>query len=179
MTSLLGGNKLEFMLQQLRQTEHVHGNIIEVGVYQGGALSEMYNVARTWRKTVQGYDTFEGLTEKSDIDVHSKGEFSCPFDEVRKNLDHHIELIQGVYPVTIKHKNLSFCHLDIDQYFPTKMALYYIMKHLSVEGIVVLDDYGWKNCPGIAKAAHELLEGQDDLIVNAANLNQISLKKVK
>ena len=47
---------------------------------------------------------------------------------------------------------MSFVHLDVDLYEPTRACLDYFLPRLSPGGFVICDDYGAPTFPGAARA---------------------------
>ena len=43
----------------------------------------------------------------------------------------------------------------MDYYQSTKYGLEIFWERLSVGGVIILDDWEWKHCPGVKKAAEE------------------------
>ncbi len=161
--TLLTENKLTFARKILAQTKDIPGDIIEVGVYKGGALWYFAYDSRTWGKKIFGYDTFTGLPELSDKDnkeKHHKGDFSdVSYYAVADHLRAFpVKLVEGYYPTTANHGRVSFCHLDIDLYGPTQASLRYLSNWINPGGFIVLDDYKWPHCPGVEAAVSEVLD---------------------
>lgn len=179
MRTLLGDVKLNWIKKKLRETKDVPGDVIEVGVYQGGCLYEMYKIVRDeWSqgKTVFGYDTFEGLPNESEKDEGTtlkQNQFYASLYEVTENLakngvsvlspNSKIRLIKGMYPHTNLTLSISFAHLDVDFYQSTFDSLMFIGHRLSPGGIIVCDDYNYYETPGVTKAVHTFKEVCQDM----------------
>lgn len=134
----------------------------EIGVYQGGSL---IRAAKSFKRSVfYGIDTFEGMPEPSDKDLHRKGDFSdCNFDFMVaffKNTIPNVNLIKGFFPdpsvlKQITDDKFSYVHVDVDLYRSTKDCLEYFVPKLVINGILIVDDYGFPTTPGAKEAVDE------------------------
>jgi O-methyltransferase len=164
MKSLLPPPRLMYLLERLQFTKDIKGDVIEVGVYEGGALLHMAKLALAWEKKITGYDTFLGLPPPEAIDLHKEGSFKNQgkdrlSNEFKKqNLD--VELVAGLYPQTGINNKVSFCHLDVDLYRSTLDSLKYLSRVMNPGGLVVVDDYKSYTCPGVLLAVSEVLDDE-------------------
>lgn len=130
------------------------------------------------------YDTFQGMTKPSQFDQkktlnyeqnllkhisNQEGEINkrCfyPLDKVREYLDSfcykNLIYIKGDVLETLPNNyhndaKISLMRLDTDFYFSTKHELENLYKHLSINGIAIVDDYNsWS---GQKKACDEFFE---------------------
>jgi len=136
----------------------IDGVVVELGVYQGGALSRMAKLAPT--KMCYGFDTFAGQPAESwrEGDVHRPGEFAdTSFDAVRAAMPQNVVLVPGLFPASARDFSewICFAHVDFDLGQSTVDAIDWLRPRMASGGIVVFDDWGWKNCPGVAKAIKE------------------------
>lgn len=135
------------------------GDFAELGVYKGGVA---FYMATKCNHLVHLYDTFTGIPEvESSIDNHKVGDFSdttlAAVQELLKDFFHVVYHV-GIFPDTIDandDRSFAFVHLDGDTYSSAKEGLNYFFPRLVRGGIIVLDDYNWHMCPGIAKAVDE------------------------
>jgi asparagine synthase (glutamine-hydrolysing) len=91
------------------------------------------------------------------------------FDEVRNNFategvptdENRVTLVRGLFQDTMKiAESVAFVHLDSDWYESTMTALQRIWPHVSVGGVVVIDDYdAWSGC---RRAVDEYFADRDD-----------------
>jgi O-methyltransferase len=155
--SLLGG-KLDILLEYLRMTSGVFGNVAELGVYKGGAARLMLNEAGPL-KTLVLFDTFSGMPSQGPHDIHKVGDFADTSLQAVKALfgrEDKVEFFVGDFEkIKLPDYAYSFVHLDADQYEVTKAGLEYFYPRVTREGYLVLDDYEWANCPGVKKAVEE------------------------
>ena len=68
-------------------------------------------------------------------------------------------------------------HIDTDLYVPTLVCLDYFGSRVSPGGVIVVDDYGQKKCPGVPKAVAEYLARTDGWQTWDARTEQLVLVK--
>lgn len=144
------------------------GLFLEVGSFRGGTALHICNAVddRGGKARFLCFDPFEsgGFEGLRDCDQAFK---STDFTNTR--YDAVVELlaaktyataIQGFFPAAAEGLNLSqiaFCHLDVDIYEGTRQSLEYLAPRLAPRGLIVVDDFGHKECPGVRKAVTEFL----------------------
>lgn len=168
MTSIERITGLYYSLEHIRINK-IKGDFVECGVWKGGnvlGILEYLTNHNMTENNVWLYDTFEGMTTPEDIDVDSSGnkgdiklaEVLCysSLEEVKNILSvstypkDKIKFIKGDVCETLKininiPKNISLLRLDTDWYKSTKEELEVLYPLLSVNGILIVDDYGhWK-----------------------------------
>ena len=152
----------------------VSGDIVECGTYKGGSammlLKALVAFSSTQRK-VYLYDTYAGMSEPTKKDISfknksaqakwgllQKGNFNewdyAPIEEVKANVyssgypKDNLIFIKGKVEDTIPKTlpdTIALLHLDTDWYESTYHELYHLYPHLSLQGIIIIDDYGhWK-----------------------------------
>lgn len=162
-TSLLTPPKMEFLLKYLHLALAFHGDVAEVGIYQGGTLAHMASLYPD--RQFVGYDTFEGLPEAGAADVlcvapHKKGDFAdVDFGTIKRRMPKNVALVKGLFPhsAMTEHpmRNFCFVHLDVDFYWGTYDALTYLSTSMPKGGVIVVDDYQWHRTPGVKKAVDD------------------------
>lgn len=163
--SLLSQKALSSLYWLLEQSEGVKGLNAEVGVYKGG--TSLLIAANSWRE-LHAFDTFEGLPQPAvgEGTVHVAGEFKGSLEQVTKLLAPypHAHVHQGLFPQTcpaeLLDKQFAFVYLDVDLYQSTLDCLNFFYPRLAPYGVLVSDDYNWKNTPGVLRAFDEFLAGQ-------------------
>ncbi|MDO8582373.1 MAG: TylF/MycF/NovP-related O-methyltransferase [bacterium] len=149
----------------------VAGHFVECGVWAGGSsmvMAETLLLAGERDRTIYLFDTFEGMTEQTDEDVHvedatiTECDPSCvPLDTVKCNMAStgygKIEYVKGRVEETLVKSPLlgkiALLRLDTDWYESTKCELEIPFPLLSVGGVLIVDDYGaWA---GAKKAVDE------------------------
>jgi hypothetical protein len=154
--------------------ENVPGDLIETGVWRGGAAIFMRAVLRTLGvgdRNVWVADSFEGLpkpdAEKFPIEAQSHdgvvmkthyNHFAASLEEVQANfkaygqLDEKVRFLKGWFKDTLPDapiKSLAIMRLDGDYYESTMDGLVNLYDKLSVGGYAIIDDYGedsWTYC---------------------------------
>jgi O-methyltransferase len=160
-------------LWQLCRLSNPQGNMLEAGVYRGGASLHLHNAAPD--RKIFLCDTFEGFRGMEmdvDLDRRFRPDFkpspkvkraSCTDTSVEMVHDllsrctRNFQIIKGIFPASDVNKDvkaLSFVHLDFDLYSSTFETLQYIEPRLIERSIIVLDDYKCQ-ADGVVKAVAE------------------------
>ena len=173
-----------FIINSLRRCLDLDGDICEFGVAQGATSTLMaYEIINTDKK-IWLYDSFEGLPAPTEKDILKddifglgsieayKGTISYKEALVKSRLaeinfpSERIRIIKGFIKVTISDRrnyseNICFAYVDFDFYEPIRDALIFLDKHLSVGGIVIVDDYDFFST-GVKTAVDEFLSDKKD-----------------
>ncbi len=165
----------------------IPGDFIECGVWKGGSMmviAETLLQMGIKNRNLYLYDTFEGMSNPTDVDISFKNEKAeillnkdidfrengnniwcySTVDEVKNNLHstgydpsriHFIEgKVEDTIPGTLPTA-IALLRLDTDWYDSTIHELNYLYPLLSKKGILLIDDYGqWM---GQKKAVDEYL----------------------
>ena len=139
----------------------VPGDLIETGVWRGGATIFMRGVLKAHGvadRLVWVADSFAGLPEadyaryprESDLALHMMAELAVSLEEVRKNferyelLDDQVRFLKGWFKDTLPVApidRLAVMRLDGDMYESTMDGLVNLYPKLSPGGFVIIDDY--------------------------------------
>jgi hypothetical protein len=141
--------------------ERIAGDLIETGVWRGGACIFMRGVLKAYgvtNRTVWVADSFAGLPP-GDLASYPK-ELTLPLDvyadlavsleEVQRNfaryqlLDGQVKFLKGWFRDTLPGapiRKLAVLRLDGDLYESTMVALKALYPRLSPNGFVIVDDY--------------------------------------
>jgi hypothetical protein len=158
--------------------EGVPGDIIETGVWRGGAsiLARAVLMAHDVRdRRVIVADSFEGLPppstdqypEDQDSKLHEFPELAVSLEQVQENfrkfdlLDEQVVFLKGWFRdtmPTVTSERLAVIRLDGDMYESTIDPLMHLYDRLSVGGWVIVDDYGF--VPAAKQATHDFLESR-------------------
>lgn len=163
----------------------VPGDIVETGVFKGGNLILSKKIldihSPDSKRTIYGYDTFEGMAKPGENDKDIFGENPIKFwskninqnynawcyssiEEVKKNFTNEtsnnssLKLIKGkVEQTLLEQENLpekiSLLRLDTDWYESSKIELEILYPRLVKGGVLIIDDYGhWE---GVKKSVDE------------------------
>lgn len=163
----------------------VEGDLVETGVWRGGASILMRAVLKAYGVTdrrVWAADSFEGLplpdTEQFPADAgdaHHRYDFlAISVEQVRENferyglLDEQVQFLKGWFRDTLPTApidRIAVLRLDGDMYESTWVALTSLYPKLSVGGYAIVDDY--KVIPGCREAvdAYRRQNGITDEIV--------------
>ena len=139
----------------------VPGDLIETGVWRGGAAILMRAVLKAYgdrTRTVWAADSFRGLPKPDPIRAPADagdalwafGELAVSVEEVRRNfsrygmLDEQVRFLVGWFRDTLPAAPidcLAVLRLDGDMYESTMDALQHLYPKLAVGGYVIVDDY--------------------------------------
>jgi O-methyltransferase len=139
----------------------VPGDLIETGVWRGGATIFMRAVLKAYDDTTRAVwvaDSFRGLPPPSGKyqadsgDLHwTRPELAVSVDDVRANfaryglLDDQVKFLEGLFQDTLPSApidQLAVVRLDGDMYESTIVALEELYPKLSPGGFLIVDDYG-------------------------------------
>jgi 2-polyprenyl-3-methyl-5-hydroxy-6-metoxy-1,4-benzoquinol methylase len=157
---------------------NVPGDIVETGVWRGGAsilaraVLAAYGV--TDRKVILA-DSFEGLPPPdkehypadADSNFHEFPELAVSLEQVRNNfekfglLDDQVVFLKGWFKDTMPHvpaQQIAVLRLDGDMYESTIDPLTHLFDRVSVGGWVIVDDYEW--VPACKAAVDDFLSGR-------------------
>jgi len=152
----------------------VAGDLIETGVWRGGATIFMRAVLKAYgatNRTVWVADSFEGLpvpdpdifpleakVQSGPVMQKLYRNLAASLEEVKRNfaayglLDDQVRFLKGWFKDTLPTApigRLSLMRLDGDFYESTRDALTSLYDRLSIGGFVIIDDYGqdsWTYC---------------------------------
>ena len=140
----------------------VSGDLIETGVWRGGATIFMRAVLEAYGDTERSVwvaDSFRGLP-KPDAERYpadsgdafwTMSELAIPVEDVRANfrkfglLDDRVRFLEGWFRDTLPSApidSLSIIRLDGDMYESTMDGLRHLYPKLSVGGYLIVDDFG-------------------------------------
>lgn len=166
-------DNLHFCLSEIID-HNVPGDVIETGVWRGGATIFMRALLKAYgitNRLVWVADSFEGLpepdAEKYPIEAKAHASaamtkayhhFAASLEEVQGNfkayglLDDQVRFLKGWFKDTLPNapiKTLAVMRLDGDYYESTMDGLVNLYDKLSIGGFAIIDDYGedsWTYC---------------------------------
>ena len=174
-----------------KKTVDIPGSIVECGVFKGLSLIRFLNfrdLLDSKSKTVYGFDIF-GKFPKQIIKRDNK--FALLHDSKIgvglniKKLNNYLKikkfknfkLIKGQIEKTLPEildkkiiKKISFLHLDLDVYEPTKFSLESLYNKVSKGGIILIDDYS--RVHGATKATNEFLKRNSKLKIETLKFDK-------
>lgn len=167
----------------------IEGCFVECGVWRGGsimaAMLTLIDEGASNRNFFL-YDTFEGMTPPTDVDItfdgtpavtHLKNDkygtgYWClaSLNDVQANLritgypEDRVNFIKGpveqTLPVFAPQEEIALLRLDTDWYESTKHELVHLFPKLRSGGVLLIDDYGhWQ---GAKQAVDEFLSQTED-----------------
>lgn len=166
--TMIGLKRLD-NLQHCMETvlrEGVEGDMVETGVWRGGACIFMSAVLAAYGvedRKIFVADSFEGLPEP-DIEkcpadkgdkLHGDTYLAVSKEDVENNfrkyglLDNNIVFLKGWFKDTLPQapiEKLSILRLDGDMYSSTMESLENLYPKLSIGGFCIIDDYALKGC---------------------------------
>ncbi len=176
--TMIGWKRLENIQHCMEDilARNVPGDLIETGVWRGGATIFMRAVLKAYDVTdrcVWAADSFQGLPKPDPTrypadegdNLYSYSELAVSLDEVRANfekyglLDEQVRFLPGWFRDTLPTApidRLSLIRLDGDIYESTYVAMESLYPKLSPGGYLIVDDYG--ACAGCKKAVHDFRE---------------------
>jgi O-methyltransferase len=150
----------------------IPGSIVECGVWRGGSMMAAAYTLKQLGKSDRDlclFDTFEGMSEPTDVDISLKGEPAsvryeraertseglrwcyASIEEVRKNMHDtgysqaRVSFAKGKVEDTIPGhapSQISILRLDTDWYESTLHELTHLYPRLAPGGVLIVDDYG-------------------------------------
>lgn len=150
------------------------GIFLEVGSFRGGTALHICNAIADRKATFYCFDPFEkgGYEKLGELDTYFKpNDFTeTRFESVKALLSSkpYAKVIQGFFPDAAEEldlKNIAFCHLDVNTYDATKKSLEFLVPRISPRGLIVIDDYGMTETPGVVKAVADFLAVHPSLIL--------------
>ena len=174
--------------QLVEQVSTLNGALIEVGVWKGGSGSLIaYKAAFSGIKDkVYLCDTFSGVVKAGENDPSYKGgeHADTSTGEVEKLIKElnltNTEILVGIFPEDtgklIKDDLFRFCHIDVDVYQSAKDIVEWIWPKLTVGGIIIFDDYGFRGCAGVTKYVNEQRSKKDRIVIHNLNGHAVLIK---
>lgn len=166
-------DNIQYCVEKILQ-ENIEGDLIETGVWKGGATIFMKAILKTYgdtKRRVFVADSFEGLPPPDERYPADRGDTHHTIDvlrvskeDVEKNfkkydlLDDNVVFIKGFFEQSLPAApidKLSILRLDGDMYSSTIQVLEILYDKLSIGGYLIIDDYA---LPGCRKAITDFRE---------------------
>lgn len=158
--------------QLLKLCANLQGDLAECGVYKGASAYLMCRANRQTGRIIHLFDSFSGLSEPDhrDGEYWFKGALSAGEDTLSNSLAgfENFRIYSGWIPGRFHEvSNLQFCflHIDVDLYEPTLASLVFFYERIVSGGLILMDDYGFKTCPGAKQAADEFFSDKSEQII--------------
>ena len=138
--------------------EHVKGDLLEAGVWRGGAVIFMRAMLEAYsdeERVIWAADSFQGPPvpfdpADSDFDFHRQPAYSASLQEVRENferyelLDDRVRFLKGWFSDTLPSagvRELAILRISADLYHSTRAALDALYGRVTEGGFVIVDGY--------------------------------------
>ncbi len=153
--SVNSSDRLFNLMQAVRETTQLSGDIVECGSFEGGTASLIWETLQYLNdsRKLFLFDSFQGLpTPRLGVDAHWGGTFSnISFAEIRQRFAGcaGVKLIDGNILETIYTINepISLAHIDVDTFEAAESVTRHLWPLLEPGGILLYDDYGFfPNC---------------------------------
>lgn len=168
------------------QIHKLDGDILEVGVWQGGSGAILAESAKHCsEKIVYLADTFKGVVKAGSNDPRYKGgeHADTSADLVRRLFSSralsNYEILIGVFPEDNPDRvrgKIALLHCDVDVYQSAKEVFDWALPRLSVGSIVVFDDYGFSGCEGVAVLCEEISLREDFIFLYNLNGHAVFIR---
>lgn len=163
------------LLQLARIARRVPGDTAECGVYAGSTSWLICATNRGLDRVHHGFDSFEGLSAPgpSDGSAWSHHELAISEAVAQAELQEFgdaVRLYRGWIPERfdeVADRLFALVHLDVDLKQPTLDSLEFFYDRMPDGAILVCDDYGFTNCPGVTSAADEFLADRPEKIISS------------
>jgi len=183
----------------------IPGDFVECGVWKGGSsmlIALTLKELRITDRKIYLYDTFEGMSEPTELDYEASGKSSDSVDtwkkkqkkahndwcyasiqEVESNMaltqfpQSNIIFVKGKVEETIPAKipsKIALLRLDTDWYESTKHELDHLYPLITPKGVLIIDDYGF--WAGARKAVDEYFSVSPILLNRIDDTGRIGIK---
>ena len=178
--TLVDLNKLYLTFLYIKQLckLNVSGDYLEVGVWRGG-LSALVGMTfarhSQLSRTLYLADTYEGMpkTVKED-NFYKGGELADTSVEIVTSLFQSCDLtnqkvLKGYFPddtaILIGGNHFAYVHIDVDIFESAKKSFDYVWPKMSINGMVVFDDYGYSSTEGVTSLIDNYISSIVDAMV--------------
>lgn len=175
--------------QLVEQSKKIKGAILEVGVWKGGTGALIATKAKIEgiSDTIYLCDTFKGVVmAKKGKDLYYKGgeHKDATREEVGKLVKklslNNTKILEGIFPTEtgklVESQHFRLCHIDVDVYGSAKKTTEWVWPKLSIGGIIVYDDYGFKSCEGVTSFVNEQKSKKDRITIHNLNGHAVIIK---
>ena len=167
----------------LKLVQNVDGDLAECGTYKGAAAFLFCTFAQEHNRKVHLFDSFQGLSEPGANDgvFWQKGNLSASEQLVHDTLNGFscFKTYPGWIPSTfpnVSDRLFAFLHVDVDLEQPTYDTLEFFYPRLNKGAVVILDDHGFRTCPGARKAALEFMRDKPEQILDLSTGQGLIIK---
>ena len=188
-----------FTLKLLERCCRLKGSVIECGVYKGGNSFQIAKKLKELKsdKNLYSLDTFEGfpyddyenmpkeLLKEVYVDKKPKKfkgmHTDVDLEQIKKwftenGLDNTI-FLKGLFVDSFKQildEKFCFAYVDSDVYLSVKQCIEFLKNRMVLGGIIMFDDYNYKETPGCNRAVDELLEKDSIVILDDKRITTVN-----
>lgn len=171
-----------------RSVRDLDGAIAECGCYVG--VSAWFMADTLPDVDFYLFDSFEGLSQPARQDAvpagvqpWRKGDLSASERVLQRTLQgfSKIHVMRGWIPerfAEVADRRFRLVHIDVDLYQPTLDSLAFFYPRLVDGGVIVMDDYGFENCPGAHRAANEFMADKPEHIIHLPTGQGIIIRRL-
>lgn len=171
--SMIADEQLFDLIQFIRATSNVEGDVVEYGSLHGGSGAILVEAVNHYgKKPVWLFDSFDGIPKsRYGLDHRWNGAFSNnSFREVQRAFEDcdHVRVIRGNICETydVVAGPISFGYIASDTLESGEVLLDFMWPKLSVGGIIAVCDYGsYPNCVPLTMIVDKFLESQPQAMV--------------
>ena len=178
--TLVDVNKIYLIYTYIQQLckLRVQGAMLEVGVWRGGVgvfSALCFKEFAGEEREVYLADTYEGMPATVSADNFYKGgELADTSVEIVTDLMRSVDLkqvhlLKGYFPDDtageIEFMTFSFVHIDVDIYESAAKTFAWAWPKLSINGMVVFDDYGYSATEGVTQLIEEIKNIPNALVI--------------
>lgn len=195
------------LLQAFRATQDLDGETAEAGCLFGLASLLFCRYEQALRPDYRGathhvFDSFIGLSfpDPQDLQTELHNPWIDALQEERKTstgaipqgdsflertravladfseIDFNVGWIPEVF-ASVPTRRYRFVHVDVDLYAPVKASLEFFYPQLLPGGLIVIDDYGFTNWPGVREATDEFAAAHGAPVISLTTGNAIMMKR--
>jgi O-methyltransferase len=178
----------KFTLKEFaRHVCHLDGAVAECGTYVG--VSAWFLASELGGAEVFLFDSFEGLSKPKQEDFSSDripqwkaGDMASAEEVLETNLNEfmNIHILKGWIPERfdeVADRRFKLVHIDVDLYEPTLRSLEFFYDRMVAGGVIIMDDYGFQNCPGAHRAANEFMSKRSEEIIHLATGQGVIIRR--
>ncbi len=164
----------------LKYTNHLSGNVAEVGVYRGGSAKIICQMKGS--KKLFLFDTFQGLPTISKKDPVEEGWLSdTSLEHVKEKLSSYknVFFFKGRFPETtsdIMHEKFCFVHLDTDMFQSTLDSLEFFWPRMVKGGRIISHDFNAVDVGGVKEAFLEFFKDSKEKVIEIADTQVLVIK---
>jgi hypothetical protein len=173
-----------------RAASRLPGDIAECGSRKGrSAWYILASFENLTRRRFHVFDSFAGLREPTAADRQASGKltweagdfasgeelFATNLKRFADTIDIRTGWIPDRFP-EVADRRFALVHIDVDLFEATRDSLEFFYERLSPRGIIICDDYGFVECPGVRKAFDDFFERRPESVIEIPTGQAIVVK---